>query len=231
MKESSIKSIAPRAITTTGNMLFPEARNLIESQFGCKIFDAYSCEGGANVFECPTHDCYHSTMEYSITEILNSKGEEAGPGERGRLITTDLYNYAVPFIRYDSQDIVTKSGKICSCKRHLLTIDRIEGRDNDILITPSGKYLIVHNFTGFFQQNEINCVQQFQVIQNEADHITFKLVVSPNFTINDEKKILQYWSDYIGNDVAIDLDCVAEIPLTTSGKRRFIIRNPKILLE
>jgi phenylacetate-CoA ligase len=230
MKDNNIKSSSPKAITTTGNIIFPEARDLIESQFGCKIFDAYSCEGGANVFECPTHGCYHSTMEYAISEILNNNGEEINPGERGRLYTTDLYNYAVPFIRYDSHDIVTKSDRKCTCNRHLLAIDQIEGRDNDILITPSGKYLIVHNFTGFFQQNEITSVQQFQIIQDKADHIVFKLVVTPNFTTSDEKKILQYWSNYIGNDVVIDLDCVAEIPITSSGKRRFIIRNPNIPL-
>lgn len=230
IKDHNINPPSLKAITTTGNILFPEARNLIESQFGCKVFDAYSCEGGANVFECSSHECYHSTMEYGITEVLNSKGEEVQPGERGRLITTDLLNYAVPFIRYDSQDIVIKSKNKCSCHRQLLGIDQIEGRNNDILITPSGKYLIVHNFTGFFQQKDIGSVQQFQIIQDQADHIIFKLVVTPNFTTTDETKILQYWSSYIGNDVSIDLEYVTDIPVSLSGKRRFIIRNPKIPL-
>lgn len=210
------------AITTTGNILFNGARDLIENQFSCKIFDAYSCEGGATAFECPTHDCYHSSMEYAISEII-SDGEEVGGGERGQLISTDLMNYSVPFIRYDSQDVLIKGDHQCSCGRSLLTIKKIVGRNNDILVTPSGKYLIVHNFTGYFEW--IESVDKFQIIQDEMSHININLVVNDKFNKKIEEEIILYWQNYIGKDVQIDINIVDDIPLLPSGKRRFLIRK------
>lgn len=224
--------IYPKAINTTGNVLYPEARELIEKQFKCRIFDSYNSEAGAVAFECHTHSYYHLAMEYAITEIIHD-GKETGPGQKGKLITTDLVNYAMPFIRYDTQDIVTKGSGKCSCGRELETISRIEGRDNDILITPSGKYLIVHNFTGYFQRSDTPAygkVDQFQVIQNKIDLIEINLVRGNGFTDVTGMEILRYWQAYIGNDVKVVLNVVDQIPLTGSGKRRFLVRNPEIPL-
>ena len=39
MEKNNIKDIRPKALTTTGSVLLPSARKLIEKQFGCKIFD------------------------------------------------------------------------------------------------------------------------------------------------------------------------------------------------
>jgi len=228
IKNNSLKIPMSKAINTTGNILFNQTRKLIEEQFHCKVFDSYSCEGGANIFECETHEFYHSSMEYAITEILDTS-REVPPGERGRLVTTDLRNFAVPFIRYDSQDIVKKGENHCICGRGLFTIKRIEGRDNDFLITPSGKYLIVHNFTGYFEW--INTVKQFQVIQEEINKIIIKLVVNETFNEYEKEKIHKYWSTYVGEDIKIYIELVDNIPLTTSGKRRFLIRNKHIPLD
>ena len=216
------------AVNTTGNILFPENRKIIENTFKCKVFDSYSCEGGANVFECETHKCYHSSMEYAITEII-SNGHEVNSGEKGRVITTDLINYAVPFIRYDTQDYVTKSKNNASCGRKLLAINKIEGRDSDILITPKGKYLIVHNFTGYFEW--IDSVEQFQIRQNNIDEFSILLKVNKKYSKEIEKKIYNYWKGYIDEDVKIEINVVDDIPLAKSVKRRFLIRNKDIKLE
>jgi len=216
------------SVNTTGNILFPEVRKTIENAFNFKVFDSYSCEGGSTVFECETHDCYHSSMEYAITEII-SNDKKINRGEKGRIITTDLINYAVPFIRYDTQDYITKSKKKCACGRNLLTIEKIDGRDSDILITPKGKYLIVHNFTGYFEW--INSVEQFQVRQEKIDKFNILLTVNEKYSKEEENNIYNYWKNYIGEDVKIKINVVDDIPVTKSGKRRFLIRNKDIKLE
>jgi phenylacetate-CoA ligase len=231
-RKNSIRDINPVAINTTGNVLYPEARKQIEDQFKCKVFDSYNSEAGAVAFECENHSFYHLAMEYAITEIVHD-GREAEPNQRGKLITTDLVNFAMPFIRYDTQDIVTKGSCVCNCGRSLDTITRIEGRDNDILITPSGKYLIVHNFTGYFQRTDTlayGTVDQFQVIQKSINAIDINIVKGNGFSDEVLREILHYWQQYIGNDVHVNVNVVEQIPLTNSGKRRFLVRNPEILL-
>jgi len=215
----------PFAIATTGNTLHPETRNEIEAAFGCKIFDAYSCEGNSNVSECSTHDCYHSSEEYGITELLDESGKPIKNGI-GRLISTDLFNFAHPFIRYDTQDLAEVNSKPCTCGRKLLRINRIIGRDNDIITTVNGRNFIVHNFTVFFQTDgpELNqSIDQFQVVKRDSGHIHFRLVVNSNYSLNVEKYIKAFWKDQFSEEPYIEI--VKEIPLTSSGKRCFIINE------
>jgi phenylacetate-CoA ligase len=214
----------PIAINTTGNTLHPETRNEIETVFGCKIFDSYSCEGNSNVFECPSHTGYHSTEEYGISEILDETGKPITQGI-GRLISTDLWDLAHPFIRYDTQDLVDFDSRPCICGRQHLKILRILGRDNEVLEMKTGRKFIVHNFTGFFQTDipEINrSIEQFQVVKKESK-VIFRLVVNRCFTEAVSDYIKDYWEKEMQTNV--DVEIVENIPLTQSGKRKFIINE------
>ncbi len=231
VKRNAITNVQIPLIATTGNVLFPETRKFIENQFGAKIFDSYSCEGSTVFCEASNHRYYYGAMELAITEIL-SDNKFVNYGERGRHISTDLHNYATPFIRYDTQDYITYADKTIQEKKdlNLIAIQKIDGRDSDILITPNGKYLIVHNFTGFFQNPKLNSVEQFQVIQDKIDEITIKIATNEDFNKELYNYILNYWVNYIGDNVNIKIETVNKILPSKSGKRRFLIRNKDIKL-
>ena len=214
----------PLAITTTGNTLHSETRAEIEAAFGCKIFDSYSCEGNSAVFECPTHSCYHSAEEYGISEVVNENGMLIKSGI-GRLISTDLMDLAHPFIRYDTQDLVEISDEPCACGRKHLRINKIIGRDNDVLVVPSGRKFIVHNFTGFFQTDHVELnrsIEQFQIVKKESV-VTIRIVPNHRFPELAGDYIKKYWEREMGIKVIVEI--VENIPLTKSGKRRFIINE------
>lgn len=218
------------AINTTGSTLSPKVRLKVEEVFGVKIFDSYSCEGGAMFFECPTHKHYHPSEEYAIQEYIEDNYTLSDPERPLRHITTDLHNYASPFIRYDTQDYIVLGDKEpCSCGSRFQNIKKIKGRDSDVLVTPSGKYLIVENFVAYFEW--ITEVDQIQIIQNRLDEITIKIIINSDFTKNILEKVLAYWQNYIGSDVKVIIDIVEEIKLTPTGKRRTVIRNPDIKLN
>jgi phenylacetate-CoA ligase len=215
----------PKLINTSGNILYPENRKLIETAFGTKIADAYSCEGAPNLFQCNHSSLYHISMEYAITEVLDINDTNA---KYGRLITTNLHNYAMPFIRYDTQDFIQKEDVVCGCGRELDVVGKISGRDSDILKAPSGKYLIVHNFTGYFEY--LDSIKQFQVRQEAIDFFRILIMVENNFSLSLKTEIELYWKDYIGNDAEVVVNVVESIPLEKSGKRRFLIRDNQIIL-
>jgi phenylacetate-CoA ligase len=215
----------PQAITSTGNTLFPETRIEIEKAFGCKIYDSYSCEGNSTVFECPTHSCYHSTEEYGISEVIDDKGNNIKTGV-GRLVSTDLWNMAHPFIRYDTQDFIEIDETPCTCGRKLLRVNKILGRDNEVLVINSGRKFIVHNFTGFFQTDSpaLNrSVDQFQVVKKQDGSVLFRLVVNKRYNDSVNDSILLFWENELKAKLKIEI--VDQIPLTQSGKRRFIINE------
>lgn len=219
-----------KAINTTGSTLHHNTRAFIEQTFKTRIFDSYSCEGGAVYSQCAESGFYHPAEEYAISEFITDEFTHSAPDKPVRHITTDLHNYASPFIRYDTQDyLVLGPEKICSCGRHFINIDKIKGRDSDILITPSGKYLIVENFVAYFEW--IPEVDQIQVVQDKLDEIAINLIVNETFTPEVKLKIYNYWTNYVGSDVNVTIDVVDEIKLTPTGKRRTVIRNPELGLN
>lgn len=223
ISDNNISISGLKAVNTTGEILFTYMRDAIEKSFNCLVFDAYSCEAGATAFECDTHNKYHLAGEYAYTELI-SNGEPIKNNGKGEIVSTDFWNYAVPLIRYNSKDIAFISDTKCSCKRGLPVIDKIEGRDVDILITPSGKNLIVHFFTGYFER--VDTVSQFQVIQNKHDKILLKLIPNNKFSNSAKEKIYNDISTYIGDDVDFSIELVDRIPVNpTNGKRKFVIKN------
>lgn len=222
IKDNNINIPGLQAINTTGNTLFKEDRILIEEVFGCEVFDSYSCEGSAQVFECETHKQYHVSDEYAISEIIDEKGQEVKPGEKGKLITTDLWNIACPFFRYDTNDWVIK-GDPCSCNKNLSTIKSIIGRDNDIIICPNNNYFIAQNFTTYFKY--FDSIKQFQVIQESPTDIEFIFEVKENLSTKDLMKINKYWSQKFSSNVSINISEKDKIFPRPSGKNQFIIRN------
>lgn len=218
----------PISIATTGNTLYPETRREIEDAFGCKVFDAYNCEGNSTVFECPNHTCYHSSEEYGISEILDEENNPVSSGT-GRLITTDLWNLAHPFIRYDTQDLVETDDIPCKCGRSLLKINKILGRDNEILIMENGRKFIVHNFTGFFQSDSPNInrsVDQFQVVKRRDDTVLIRIIVNARYNNQVKDYILKYWEAEFKTKVIVEK--VEQIPLTVVGKRKFILNEEQL---
>ena len=217
-----------KAISTTGNILTPEARRIIEERFDCPVFDSYSCEGSALFYEGPNRDNYLGSMEYAVTEVLDNNLIEVKPGETGMHITTDLHNFAMPLIRYNTQDLVEKSSSESFCGRQLFGLSKIIGRDNDVLITPSGNKLIVHLFTIYFEY--FDSIRQFQIEQTQSHVFIFRLVVDVTFNSDIKNQILNYWQNFLGKDVKLSIEIHENIPLLYSGKRRFLIRNPEIKL-
>ena len=226
LRNKNIKLTGLKGINTTGNILFRDVRNMIEKAFETYIYDSYSCEGGPNYFECPSHECYHSSMEYGISEVLNEELEEINEGELGSLYTTDLWNYVTPFIRYQSADLVRKTKNKCSCGRELFAISEIIGRDNDVVITQQNSYVIAQTFTTYFKY--IPSIKRFQIYQAEQDKLQIRLEVdNENFSVITRDAILNYWDEYFQGKMDIDI-VLQDIELTGSDKCRFVIRNKKI---
>jgi len=105
----------------------------------------------------------------------------------------------------------------------------IEGRDSDIIRTPSGDFIVVQFFTVLFKV--IKGVEQFQVVQEKIDHLTVRIVKNLHFTDNDLNHIKNEIQKRMGADVNIEIHFVNEIPLSgRSGKRRFVISKVPLSL-
>jgi len=216
IQENYIDIVNIPIVSTTGSKIFNHQRELIEQVFKAELFDGYSCEGGSIISECEKHS-YHSAMEYAITEIVD---ENDYPTKKGRHITTDLWNMACPFIRYDSGDILFLTDEKCLCGRELLRIEEVFGRESEVIITPDKNNLYVPAIVGFMQ--DYKGVDQFQLVQIDFDKIIMKLKINDKYNSSEESDILSLINSLIGGKMTIKIEYVDCIPLLHNGKPQII---------
>ena len=101
-------------------------------------------------------------------------------------------------------------------------MESIQGRDTDVVLTPSGNRLIVHFFTGILEH--YHEIETFQVVQEKIDEIVLRLVPTSGFSKDTEVKLVSSLQEKAA-DLKFRIDIVDSIPLPPSGKRRFVISN------
>ena len=116
-----------RAIIVFGQMLPHGTRDLARELWNAVLYDVYSAsEVGSIAFQCPDHAGLHVQSEHVYVEIVRDDGSPCAPGESGRVIVTDLHNFAMPLIRYDLRDHA-RLGAPCPCGRGLPVLEEILG--------------------------------------------------------------------------------------------------------
>jgi len=220
VQQSSV-DIKVSAVCTTGETLFEFQRELIESVFGCKVYDGYGGEGIVVSGQCGCDSAYHMNATSVIVEIVDPEGNLCKPGVEGQVVLTELNRYAMPFIRYNIQDVAALSDHTCSCGRGLPMLSAVSGRLTDIGVTPSGKSIIVEFFTRTFSPL-YDQVKSFQVIQERPDLFVINIVPGNGFE-EIRRQIFDKISEYLGSDVKLEIVTMDEIPTTSAGKRRLFI--------
>ncbi len=199
----------------------PETVRLdIQKKFGCPVYARYSnMENGFIAQQFDDSGEYLINTADFIVEILKFDSDEpANDGEMGRIVITDLYNYAMPFIRYDTGDL----GAIKRRKDGKLVLTSVEGRKTDVIFdttgTPVSSHIITNTLWNFKE------IAQFQFIQKTAIDYVFRLNINGEIFMKEEELANQI-RKYLGSNASISFEYVTEIPVLSSGKRRYVINE------
>lgn len=211
-----------KSVVTWGDNLYIPYRRSIENAFKTRVSDTYGCGEGIQVAaQCGEGLNYHVHMLDVVVEYLDCDGNPVTPGTPGNLILTRLHPGPMPLIRYQVGDIGIASDLApCACGRGFEEMKAIEGRDTDIVLTPSGNRLIVHFFTGVLEH--FSEIQSFQVIQEEIGSIVIRVVVLETFSSKTAGDLIALLQER-GADLEITVQRVSSIPVPSSGKRRFVM--------
>jgi phenylacetate-CoA ligase len=221
-RDSKIK---PRLIFTGAEIIDSRSRNFIEESFDAPIFDQYATiEFERVAWQCEERSEYHIDADLVITQFVDENGEEVAPGERGQIVCTSLFSYAMPFIRYTVGDVGVPSDGKCNCGRCLPLMKVIEGRKDSMLLLPDGRLLSPFTILMTVSQFKmINDVDQFRFIQRDTDR--FLLQIKKKNDKVDEKIMEKEFVAHIKKSLNVDafdpkfeVVFVDEIPLDKSGK-------------
>lgn len=130
----------PGGLAPMGSSMTPHMRRVVEEAFGCRVHETYgSAELGSIAAECGRQNGLHPFRGLFYVEVVR-QGKPAGDGETGRLLLTDLVNYAMPLLRYDIGDAAVVREGACPCGISSPRI-KVQGRIQDCLAGENGVVL------------------------------------------------------------------------------------------
>ena len=208
-----------RAIIPISETMPEPVRRTLEKQFGCPVRAWYSNEeNGIMGLQNEKDEGYRIDTETYYYEILKMDSDEpAEQGELGRIVITDLFNYAFPILRYDNGDTAVAVRKEKN-GRFKLYLSELYGRRSDLIYDCKGNavtpYIITNNLW------DIEGVKQYRFIQEDVKDYTIWLNGDP--AKMDQEEILGRIRPYLGDEARIKVEIVDEIPVLASGKRKYI---------
>ena len=195
-------------------------RQELSELFDCPVRSWYSNEenGIMGVQDRDDSERYYINSESYYYEILKMDSDEPAPdGELGRVVITDLTNYAFPVIRYDNGDTAVAQ-HIEKDGRYKLYLTELYGRRSDLIYDTQGRtvspYLITNNLW------DVRGVKQFRFIQHDAKK--YELRLNGDEAQMDVADMIGRIRPTLGQDAEIEVTYVDEIPVLASGKRKYI---------
>ncbi len=211
-----------KGIFTTSDMLYPNQREEIMNVFGSEVFDNYGCpEGGVITFECNQHNGYHINQESAFVEIENPNNNGIG-----NIISTPLYNYAFPLIRYNTGDVGKIDNNPCSCGRGLSKISELGGRIRDFVVLEDGRYIHGAFFNHLEALYNAKWVKQYQIIQENLNELTIKFSILSDPIDKDLELIKNDLHKGLLPNIKVNFD-FSGVEYTKGGKFRLIISKVK----
>ncbi|WP_420322297.1 CoF synthetase [Flagellimonas sp.] len=210
------------SIIAIAEALSPKTKNDLESFFNTNVISRYSnAENGIIAQQLPGlgDNFYINWASYHVEILEIDSDKPVKNGQLGRIVITDLFNYCMPMIRYDTGDL----GIMDICENRFSSapvLTQIEGRKMDVLFDSSGNRIspyLAYEFEHFPQ------LKQFQVIQEGKKD--YKVLLNIEGIFHKEEKAKTLLKKYLGDEANIYFEYVDEIPRLSSGKRKLTLNK------
>ncbi len=217
-KNASPISCKLTSVIAMSERLNDYTKKSISKYFNTEVVSRYSNVENGILAQQPLGDKkYFDINEASyLIEILEiDSNKRVEDGKSGRIVITDLFNYSVPMIRYDTGDIGVKDmldGKSI--------LKEVNGRKIDQIYNTKGEMISINLV---LLVNNYPELKQCQLIQKAKGTYHFKLNSDEAFV--RENEFVNEFKVYLGEDAQITIEYVDEIPLLASGKRRVMVNE------
>jgi phenylacetate-CoA ligase len=228
IEKTKVETIKPRFIIGGAELIDNYSREHIKNVFGVQFFDQYSSvEFERMAWQCQEGKGYHIDADALILQFLDKNGEEVSAGEKGEIVCTSLFNYAMPLIRYAVGDVGTPSNEKCECGRTLPLMKMVEGRKDSLLLLPNGRILTPRAFTIALHEFKFyNSIEKFKIVQKKLDAFEFNIKVKNNtlkentFTTELTKHLKAIFKS---DELTFEINLVDDIKLDKNGKLMSVV--------
>ena len=217
--EQRLEAPTLRAVITTSEKVTTEMRRVMESAYGCRVYEEYSTvESALFASDCEAGRL-HVSPDAGIVELLKGDGSPCGPGEVGEVVATCLSRDYQPLIRFRVGDLAQWASQSCECGRSMPVLKEVVGRVEDVVTGPDGRQMV--RFHGIFVDQPH--VREGQVVQETLHRIRVKVVPLDGFGPRDIDDIVGRVRQRLGPEVEVIVETLVEIPRTAAGKFRAVV--------
>lgn len=206
-------------VITNAEPLLAQQRENIARAFGCPVRSSYGMtEYCAGASECEEGNL-HLWPEAGVLEVCDANGDIRTSGA-GDLIATSLLKLDMPLVRYRVGDHVRLASwdERCPCGRSLPLLGEVDGRSDDIVVTPAG--VRVCRLDPVFKADVP--IRESQIVQEAIDRFLVRYVPAEGFQPEHELEMAQHLQDYVGT-VQVRFEAMARIPRSANGKLKSVV--------
>jgi phenylacetate-CoA ligase len=228
LEKERVRRINPDFVISGAELIDEYSMQYLQKVFGVPVYDQYSSvEFDRMSWQCPKKTGYHIDADAMVLQFLDKNADEVSSGETGEVITTSLFNYSMPLIRYAIGDVGTPSDETCDCGRTLPLMKMVEGRKDSLLKLPNGQLLTPRAFTVALHEFKFYyCIEKFRVVQKKLD--VFEFVIKLKAHSINESEFEQGLIAHLGTilqvrDLTFEISFVDDIPLDKNGKLMAVV--------
>ena len=212
----------PKMVMYMAEALPHGGRELIEGTFGIPVMSRYSAAEAFKIaFYCERRTGFHLHEDLCHVRVVGADGATARPGEVGRIVLSNLVNRATVLLNYPVGDLGAIAAEPCPCGRSFRLLSELEGRVEDLLRLPDGRFVHPRAVWQVFQGDPD--VLQYQLTQHEPDRFALRLatVDGPAYE-RAEARARPLLQSLLGPDPRIEARRVSESEPRGDGKFRAV---------
>ncbi|WP_279091898.1 hypothetical protein [Butyricimonas virosa] len=198
-------------VTTGGENLYDYQRSIMFKAFDCMPRTHYGMTESVANFSERIDGVMEVDEDYAAVEFVNS-------GDLCKIVGTNLMNYSMPLLRYDTSDLALIDGSIGTSGRIVKFVD---GRSGDFILFPNGKK--IGALSALF--SDTTSIKEAQIYQAKDYSITIKYVPHNENFEDDISLVNKLLRERIGDELLITFMRVDKIPRTQSGKLRYVLSD------
>ena len=211
----------PKAILFSSEPLYPHQERIVRRVFkteirglfgsGERVISAAQCEEGS----------YHLSLVDGYLEGQFGIMANRRPGT-----VTTLTNRVMPLIRYEIGDVIEAEPAFdCPCGRTLPVIDPVITKQEDFVITPSGRRISPSAVVWAFIHQDITGVNKGQVVQEDVRSVKVYLDTDEPHFLEYRDMLKEAMEKVFFHEMDVEIVRTDRIEVMRSGKSRFIVNK------
>ncbi len=220
-RDRNIKMRKVGKVIVTAEPLYDWQRELFSQVLGSETFERYgSREIGTVASEGLDHIGMHICEPSYYVEVVEEDGTPTPYGQMGELVVTDLFNRAMPLIRYRTGDMVRIETASARSTTKWRRITAVGGRIVDLVYRFDGSRIAGESVIMSLRTAGVRT--KVQVVQHDPQSLTVKHLYSESVLPEVQAEFQKKINELLGGEVAIEYVGVSELPYDKSGKYRYV---------